>query len=60
MRISQGAVSPLTGTTVALPPEVQQEVLEDGRQVLVVQKLPLSPFAKGLPGIIPKQNLGKN
>lgn len=36
---------------------MQQEVLEDGRQVLVVQKLLLSPFAEGLPGIIPEQNL---
>lgn len=36
---------------------MQQKVLEDGGQVLVVKQLLLSPLAKSLSRVVPKQNL---
>lgn len=55
--LSPSSHSLLTGATIALAPQVQQQVLQDGRQVLIVQELLISPLAEGLAGVVPKQHL---
>lgn len=47
----------LTSATIALASQVQQQVLQDGGQVLIVEQLLISPLAECLTGVVPKQHL---